>query len=184
MVTWHPFCCPARLLKHSNQKDHRWWLTCFFIWKTACAIYFFFGAFMIVQRISMTIGCEEFVGSKEQIVTKSSEMILLFLSSEYLRIEFAHLRINTQGRRMVSVLFEGHFNYWATCQSTWGHSNVLILTLRLYISEKPKLHSSMSLNSPRLDKNVCGLCRSVKAIFWPWAFWMHQLISWELLQFN
>lgn len=59
----------------------------------------------------MTIGCEEFVGSKELIITKSSEMILLFLSSEYLRIEFAHLKINTQGRRMVSVLFEGHFNY-------------------------------------------------------------------------
>lgn len=59
----------------------------------------------------MTISCEEFVGSKEQTITNSGEIMLLFLSSEYLRIEFAHLRINAWGRGIVSVLFEGHFNY-------------------------------------------------------------------------
>lgn len=59
----------------------------------------------------MTISCEEFVGSKEQMITKSGEMILLFLSSEYLRIEFAHLGIKARGKAVVSVLFEGHFNY-------------------------------------------------------------------------
>jgi len=59
----------------------------------------------------MTISCEEFVGSEEQTITKSGEMILLFLSSKYLRIEFAHLRINTHGRGTVSALFEGHFKY-------------------------------------------------------------------------
>lgn len=38
MVTWRPFRCPVGLLEHSSQKDHRWWLTCFFHKKkTACA---------------------------------------------------------------------------------------------------------------------------------------------------
>lgn len=50
------------------------------------------------------------MGSKEQMITKSGEMILLFLSSEYLRIEFAHLGIKARGKAVVSVLFEGHFN--------------------------------------------------------------------------
>lgn len=58
----------------------------------------------------MTISCEEFVGSKEQTITKSGEMIVLFLSKEYLRVEFAHLRINTQGTGKVSALFESHLN--------------------------------------------------------------------------
>lgn len=52
----------------------------------------------------MTISCEEFVGSKEQTTAKSGEMIVLFLSSEYLRIEFAHLRINgVQARSLRSL---------------------------------------------------------------------------------
>lgn len=51
------------------------------------------------------------MGSKEQSITNSGEMILLFLSSKYLRIEFAQFRINAWGRGLVSVLFEGHFNY-------------------------------------------------------------------------
>lgn len=36
--------------------------------------------------------------SKQQTVTTSGEMLVIFLSIEYLRIEFAHLRTNSQGR--------------------------------------------------------------------------------------
>lgn len=48
--------------------------------------------------------------SKEQMIMRGGEMIVLFLWSEYLRTELTHLRINSWGIGRFSVLFEGHFS--------------------------------------------------------------------------